>query len=571
MHYPLHITVLCAGLWILRGDAHAAKTGVSPEVLTSFAKNVASVLSSTLLSDFQDSPSNQSSTNLGSPKKPPETQSNKESIETASPSAAGKPPGRLRRFVGGPRTSNEGRNRFQNAYVTSNVPQFLNRYSQEPIKPYEFAVNRDLRVPQNGNNKNVNADARDNSIDAEINAASLRYSNPQFKYKPELVDSLANANQYGHFGFPNYNHLHQTPGTAQSLNANGIDANGGANENAQPTQITHRPYNLNYHGPFHGPHHPPFYRHPDFYPNHGPVEGNGQPAAPETEQVDGNPSRITEDQNQGQSTIGGYDYPRFYYRPPYHGGFYGPPYFYNHPYNGSFDPALEQPGGNNTHGHFPHGFPGYGFNPYGPYQPYYPNFHGYGRPAQPQNPPENAGNAEQLENGQNGQNGNSSANQPPYGYPPYGPFYGDVHFPGYPLGPIIPHRFHHGFHDHFIHRFKLGPYLPPELYGYFAPGPWFQPFGGHNNKNNGNKPAMMPEDAAKPAEAEKTINASPENSGMGMNSDAEVISESKSEGIETLPSNGHKKFLFPWSLAKDKDKLTRQEFNVLAENRDSED
>ncbi|XP_076163636.1 uncharacterized protein LOC143144766 isoform X2 [Ptiloglossa arizonensis] len=573
MHYPLHITVFCAGLWILRGGAHAAKTGVNPEVLTSFAKNVASVLSSTLLGDFQDSSTNQSSSasNWSSSRKAHETRSLNAEIN-ASPGNAGKAVARSKRFALGPRSSDEGGKSFRDDFARFDVPGYERGYNQEPVKASQFSANGDSRLPRDEGNleaaENVNSDTRSNTIDADIDAASLHLAEHYHRrlpgYKPDIVDSLENGNHYGQFGFhPNY--LHRATGTGvQPLGVEGIGTNPPTNRNVQPTRIIHRPYNLNYQGPFHDSQHPPFDRHPTFlYPN---GRGNGQP--PGNEQVDENSaSRLTEDQNQGQSAIGGYDYnPRFQYRPPYQPGFYGPPYFYNPPYNDSFDPGNgEQPGNNSSNGNFPNGFPGYGYSPYGPYQPYYPNFNGYGKHPQPQPANENLGNTEQPANGQ--ANGNVTHNQPPYGYPGNGPFYGDFHFPGYPLGPFNGgpyHRFNHGFHYHLTPRFKGAPFLHPEPYGHFPSGPWY-PFGGPYPKNNGHPPSMT-ENSPKPAEVEKTVNAGPENSSG--NSDAEMISKIKRKTIESLPSHRYEKILFPWPLAKENDKVARREVNV---DRDSKD
>ncbi|XP_053995165.1 collagen alpha-5(IV) chain-like [Hylaeus volcanicus] len=575
MHYPLHITVLCTGLWILRGDAHAVKTGVNPEVLTSFAKNVASVLSSTLLSDFHDSSSNQTS-NWGFQKKAHETQSLNAGIpEVGNPPIADKVVARFKRFTEKRQVPNEGRNGLQNGYLSSNLPRYSNNYNYESFKPYQFAANREPPLrPEESNiegTENINPDTRDNSIDADINAGPFHYSNnyhrriPEFKYKPDVVDPLPNANQYGQLGFPHYNHLQQTPGPppAQSLNVDGLEPNSGPNGNIPPARLANRPYNLNYQGPFPGPQRSPVYRQPGFiYPN---VEGNGQPPSPRPEQIENNPSRLTEDQNQGQSAVAGYDFhPGFPYR-PYPGGFYGSPPFYGGPYypfNGTFNPGdVGPPGGNFTNGQFPNGFPGYGFNPYGPY---YPNFNG--KPPL-QNPPENAGNAEQSNGGQG--NGNATGN-PPYGYPypPNGPFYdlpGVVGVVG-PINGVPYHRYHHSF-DHFIPRIKVAPYLYPEPYGPFIPGPYY-PFGGPFPKHNGNPQGMMPDNSAKPVEAEKVEGA--EGPAMPANGDAEVISESKPDEVETLPSNGNEKFRFPWHLYGNDDKLAR-EVNIGFAKRDSDD
>ncbi|XP_018352217.1 PREDICTED: probable serine/threonine-protein kinase clkA [Trachymyrmex septentrionalis] len=53
MHYASHIFLYCIALWCVINDGKAARTAVSPDILTNFAKNVASVLSPVILRDVQ--------------------------------------------------------------------------------------------------------------------------------------------------------------------------------------------------------------------------------------------------------------------------------------------------------------------------------------------------------------------------------------------------------------------------------------------------------------------------------------------------------------------------------------
>ncbi|XP_026670543.1 programmed cell death 6-interacting protein-like, partial [Ceratina calcarata] len=133
-------------------------------------------------------------------------------------------------------------------------------------------------------------------------------------------------------------------------------------------RITRRPFNINYSPAYPYPYHPG--------PPPGVYPGNRQPAndEPAATGQDGS-SRVVDDQNQGQSTLGyGYDSPQFNYRPPYPDGFYpGYPGFYPRPFNDTnpVDPR-------NGSGPYPFGPPFYDpkFGPYFPYQQPYPNFPG---------------------------------------------------------------------------------------------------------------------------------------------------------------------------------------------------
>lgn len=535
-----------------------------------------------MLSDFHETFSNQSVEYLASLKKAQEVHTS--SIESIKPKGSDIPAKasaeRFKRFAQEYQTLDERRRGFQHAYINSNDPQYGKRYSPQ------FILDRDRRI-QDGASilATENIGSKENSVDADINAASLHYANhyqhpPDFKYNADHLHPLDNANHHGHFGFPPNYQLHQAPGVDPAQPAEGGEANPGGNEDVQLARLTHRPYNLNYNGPYNAPQHPELYRHPGaYYPDGGHVEGNGRHVAPATEQSAGNPSRITDDQNEGQSALAGYDYnPRFPYRPPYHDGFYGPPDFYNGPFNGSFNPGYQgQPADNYTngqfpngqfphgqfpngqfphgqfpHGHFPNGqfpngphpFNGYGFYPNGPYQPYYPNYYGNGKTAQPQNPPENSGTAEQTspENGQGNGEGNSQGNgqgngtfppgypnRPPYGFPPYGPFYGDFHLP-YPPFPFngLPYRFGPVFPDHLIPRYKPVPYshVPPNPY--------------------------------QPDQGKKSVSDAPVTTESPMNSDAEVIPEGSSDIVQALISNRRGNLLFPWPISKET-KVKRQQ------------
>ncbi|XP_076240747.1 uncharacterized protein LOC143183166 [Calliopsis andreniformis] len=554
MHYPLHITVLCTVLWVLQDDVNAAKTGVSAEVLTSFAKNVASILSSTLLSDFQDSLSNQSVNYLGSLKKPPERQTlSIDNIKKEQPEATTKPSSNRSRRFAKPQTVDEVGRGFHGAYIADN-PQ----YNYNPQRNYnpQFLLHRQQGIPEEAANLeaagNVNGDARENSIDTDINGAPIRY--PSHYHQPPN-GGIAHL---GQFGFHPRYHLHQRGGSGavQPVETAGVEDNP-RNEKIQGARITD---DLNYHGPFNVPQHPSVYRHSGlFYSNGELVEGNGQPPTPAREQIEDDSSRLTHDQSQGQSALPGYDYgPQFHYRPPYHGGFYGHPGFYYGPFNGSFDPGFGgHPGDNSTNGQFPpgpHPFYGYGFPP-----PYQPHFNGH-KPAQPQNPDQNSGALEQSPDNEQG-NGNSTGNGYPYGFPGQGPFYGDFYPGGYPLGPfhVLPHhRFGHVFPDHFASRFKGVPFLPLHAEP-FPLAPWY-PFGGFY-PHNGHRPGMHGNQ--KPSQGEQTAGEMP-----AMNSDAEVIPESSSNHgyeIRSLPSNRKEKILIPWPLVKGNDQPERgQELNQVS-------
>ncbi|XP_046145201.1 calcium homeostasis endoplasmic reticulum protein-like [Osmia bicornis bicornis] len=556
MHYPLHvsistliqssltdrkkrkelvllqITVLCATFWILQDDVYAAKNGLNAEVLTSFAKNVASIISTTLLGEYQEQSTNQLSSSLLKKIQDDPSLLNAENIENESLEEASKfSSNRQRRQA---RSSKEVRGAFQDGYITPNPLGYSKYYNPEPYKPYEYTANHDGRISGKEDvfnvqtSKNTNVDTRGNSIDADINAASVYYSD-RYRYpaghNSNPVHPAVNSNLHPYFGFqPVYHHSPpQNPGEPGQPSE--IEEN--RNENGR-----RRPYNLNYQAHFHAPNH----RHVGFYPHGRPIEGNGQPSPPVNGQDESNPSRLIDDQNQGQSTLGGYDYsPHFHYRPPYHGGFYhGFPDFPYHPHNVSDNPGYGEQGGNFTGGYPPYGppgFPDYKYNPYPYYSPF-PPYHGPRRPVEPQNPPENSGNGEPNMSPENGQaDGNGTVqNRPPYGFPPYGPVYGDFHFPGYPLAGYngFPyHHFNHGFHNHLFPYFKLGPYP------HFPLGPFYNHFGGYHRPYNGRKPMMMPD---KPMQDDKSTSENAE--GSPPNSDAEMIAESKAEITENkeLPS-----------------------------------
>ncbi|XP_017756094.1 PREDICTED: uncharacterized protein LOC108547895 [Eufriesea mexicana] len=560
MHYPLHITLLVASLWILRDDASAAKNGLSAEVLTSFARNIASVLSTTLLTDYQEPQSNQSSNQSASNllKRIQETQSPldldraQESSKIPSNASLCRHPRHTRELS----SSSDGKEAFQNAYIT-NTPRHSKYHDSETHKPFEFSAKLDSRTPRDQMKADspTNVNARENSIDADIKATTLHYSNQYhqplgFRYKPEPDHQLPNTNHYAQIGLqPHYHRLTpQTPGLPEQPSvANEINPNAVENENPQVARITRRPYNLNYHGPFHASYYQPFHRHAGFYPQGRPIEGEGQSVAPASGQDESNPSRLINDQNQGQTALGGYDYgPRFHYRPYYHGGYYhGFPGFYPGPLNDSFGPGYADHGaGNGTGGPYSFGPPyfyGPRFGPYDPYhQPFYPSYYGNGRPAEPQNPPENQATPEQIAASENGQgNVNGTTNYPPFGYP-YGPYYGGFNHHPYPLTPFggLPYRFGYGFHDHPFPRIKTVPYLNfyPSSYHHFPFAHWY-PFGGYYPYNN-HRPAMMPE---KPAQAEKTANENPEAAEPPPSSEAEMLSEIKAEMIRSSASNQYKK------------------------------
>ncbi|XP_043523067.1 uncharacterized protein LOC122535525 [Frieseomelitta varia] len=568
MHYSLHITVVFVGLWILRGDVNAAKNGLSAEVLTSFARNIASVLSATLLNEYQDPPSNQSSTNLLNriqeaqfpldiDHAPPESPAN------SSNASFNRYPRYTRES-----SSNEGKQAtFQDTLVT-NVPQYSKYYNSEAYKPYEFAVNRDSRISYDQLNvetpENVNeGGAKENSIDADVKTAALHYryhQSPGFGYKPERTHQLPNPNHY-----PlrldlqsNYHRLSpQTPvGPPQSSSSaetvNPIDEN----ENAQVARITRRPFHLNYHSPLNAPYYP-FHHHAGFHPHDRPVEGESQNPA-NGQAGESNPSKLIDDQSQGQTAFAGYDYgPRFHYRHPYYDGFYpGFPGFYPRPFNESFRNHGNGNHGdhNGTNGAFgPYGyhhgpfFHGPKFHgPYVPYNSYYPYFHG---PRRPENhgPPENHGNSEQLASPENGYaDGNSTGNHHggyPYygGFPYYGPYHG-FNFHPYPLAPFhgLPYRFGHGFHSFLFPGFKPVPYL--NFYHHYPFAHW-HPFGGYYHHNN--RPMM----AEKPGQTEKNGN---ENSEPAPNSEAEMLSESKLEAIRSLALSGYEKRFNPEFVSKER-------------------
>ena len=530
-------------------------------MLTSFARNIASVLSTTLLNDYQEPPSNQSSTNLL--KRIQETQFPLDANHTPPESSGSSSNASFNRYPRYTResSSNEGKQAaFQDTFVT-NVPQYSKYYNSEAYKPYEFPLNRDLRISYDQLNveapENVNqGGTKDNSIDADVKTASLHYSNqyhqpPGFGYKPERTQQLPNPNHYPRLDLqPNYRRLSpQTPprssSSAETLNP--IDEN----ENAQVARITRRPFHLNYHAPLNAPYYP-FHDHAGFYPHDKPVEGESQPTNPTNGQAESDPSRLIDDQSQGQTALAGYDYgPRFHYRHPYYDGFYpGFPGFYPRPFNESFHNHGNGNHGdhNGTNGAFgPHGyhhgpfFHGPKFHgPYVPYHPYYPYFH------EPKRPMENHGNSEQLASQENGHtDGNSTGNHHgghPYygGFPYYGPYHG-FNFHPYPLAPFhgLPYRFGHGFHNLLFPGFKPVPYL--NFYHHFPFAHW-HPFGGyypHNNRPMGEKPG------------EKNGNENSE-AGPASNSEAEMLSESKLEAIRSLTLNGYKERFSPEFVSKER-------------------
>ncbi|CAK9831604.1 hypothetical protein ANTRET_LOCUS8568 [Anthophora retusa] len=573
MHYPLHITLLLTSLWIFRIDVNAAKSGISAEVLTSFAKNFASVLSTTLLDESQDPPSNQSSINVL--KRIQEARSLPEEghVQSQGSKISSKASfNRSSRYIRKRAPLNEGKEAFQDAYIT-NTPHYTKYYNSEAYNPVEFTLNGNTQVRHNQVNVDApeNVNTGDNSIDTDIKAASLHYSN-QYHPPSEPLHQLANSNHYPQF--TRRIHYHQlqpeTPVTPQQLSTiQGINEN--RNNIGQPARLTRRQYhNLNDQGPFHSPYHPTFHNHPEFYyPHDRPIEGENQPVTPNAGQEENNPARLVQDQNQGQTAFAGYDYgPRFHYTPPYHGGFHhGFPGFYPGPYNGSFNNGYtEQNGGNGTGEPGQYGppfFHGHRFGPYGPYnQPYYPNYYGNGRPVQPQNiQPENQGNPEQVaapENGQ-GEPVNGTANGYPYGFPPHGPYYGGFPFPGYPL--VLPyHRFGYGFHDHIFPKIKTVPYLNfyPGGYHNFPFAHWY-PYGGFYPYNN-NRPMGMPE---KPMQIEKDTNANPEAAGPPEN-EAEVLSESKSEAFRSSGLNQQDESPFPGFVTKERKQIARRTVNELS-------
>lgn len=538
-------------------------------MLTSFARNIASVLSTTLLNDYQDPPSNQSSSNLL--KRIQETQfsldigrTQPESPEISSNTSFNRYPRYTRES-----SSNEGKQTFQNTFLT-NTPQYSKYYNSEAYKPYEFASNRDARISYNQLNVetpgDVNGGTKDNSIDVNIKTAPLHYSNqyhqpPGFRYKSEPIHQLSNANHYAQFDpQPNYHHLSpQTPVNSQeSSRTEGLNPND-ENENTQIARITRKPFNLNYHSPFTGPYYP-FHQYPGFYSHHRPIEGENQPVNPSSGQDESNPPRLINDQNQGQTAIGGYDYsPRFHHKQPYYDGFYhGFPGFYPGPFNESFYRGnVEQGGSNGTYSPYdpynPFYFHGSKFGPYVPYnQPYYPNFNGQRRPVEPQNPPENQGHPEQITSPENVQGDvNSTGYHPPYGgypygFPPYGPYYGGFNFHSYPLVPFhgLPYRF--GFHNYLFPGIKPVPYL--NFYPSNYPLVHSYPFGGYYPYYK--RPAVT----EKPEQTEKATDEN-HKTGSAPNSEAEMLSESKSEEVRSLISNGYKKRASFGLMTKERNKV----------------
>ncbi|XP_076643579.1 uncharacterized protein LOC143353861 [Halictus rubicundus] len=524
MHYPLHITVLCTTLWILRGDVNAAKTGVSPEVLTSFAKNIASVLSSTLLGELRDSRGNQTDLKLsGTLKKLLDAESFRDdAIENINSKFLGSRPDRSKRLAAERRPSlDDGQRGFQNVYE----PRYTNYYDPEL---YRFPVNRGTEIPRGEAILRAveNADVRANAIDGDVNAAALHYANdyhqpPGFNRKPDLAHHplVYPPSQYGPHRFHDQYDNRPTPGPSDQPSAVAGIEDEEANGNPQSARVLdNRPYNLNYHDPYRNPHHPYFNNHEI----HGhPV--NGQSSALGDDQDAQNPSALTEDQNQK----GGYIYPSFHYG-PFHHGFYGP-HYHNGPHNDS------HPNGGNNSG--PHNRDPYygGYDPYfGPYHhPHYHNYNGHGRPDQGN---ENGQNGAQAE----GENGNNHGNNHHYGYHDHGPFYGGPYgkYAGFPAFPYK--HFGHGFYDPIGPKYKVpfvdpfGPFplVPYNPYGFY-PGP-FGPYGpngqnGHHNndKPDGNAEKKQPEAAA----------------------DAEAISEGQSKIVESLSSNQRAfPFLVPVSI-----------------------
>lgn len=504
-------------------------------MLTSFARNIASVLSTTLLSE--DSPVNQSSSGnllkrIQDAQPPLEISTNQsEGSDTSSNSS----------FVRYPRSTRESSSNereetlFQNPYAT-NPPRYSKYHeSISSYKPYEFTVNP--RIPYNEVNApgNLNIiNTKENSVnEVNVNSSPLHYPSPGFRYKSEPVDPLSNSNliqNYPRLADLRYHRLstqrpvdpreHSTT-LEQEINT---DENGNSNQIAR---ISRRPYN--YRGSFHNSYYTPGY--PEFYPRERLVESDDRYVTNNRDEND--PSRL-EDQNQGQTALRGYDYgPRFHYGlPPYHDPFYhGFPGFYPRPYNDTFHKEATQGDGNGTG---PHGPPFYHDPRFGPHQPFYPNF--YGKPVQPsQNPADNQGNSEQIVTPENGRGNNATYHgYPPFGYPPYpygGPHYGGFNFHGYPF--TVPffggHRF--GFHDHLFSGIKSVPYL--NFYHHFPSVHWYPPYGGYHHYDH--RPATTTE---KPAE--KTVNENSEASAS--NSEAETLSEIKSsERSRSSPSRGYKK------------------------------
>ncbi|XP_076754810.1 uncharacterized protein LOC143425693 [Xylocopa sonorina] len=566
MHYPLHITLLLASFSILRDDVDAAKNGLNADVLTTLAKNVASVLSTTLLSDYQDPPSNQSSSSFL--RRHQETQqSSSDHARSESLNASSKVSfGRYTRYTHGSSPPIERNEAFQDAYIT-NSPRYSKYFHPEAYAPYKYTASPDTQVSQHQLNidetpESVSVDTRGNSIDADIKRASLHYANryhqpPGFGYKPGPLHPLPNSNQYAQFGRePRYQHLpsqtvdgsEQAPDGSQ---AEGIDASADPNQNSQTARIIRRPFNFNYHGPFHGPYHQPFHGHQHGYYPHSEV---------------GNPLRLVDHLHRGHSALGGYEYSHhFNHRGPYHDGFYpGYPGFYPHPFNDSFNPGnVEQGGGNGTYGPQPYGppfFNGPKFGPQFPYQqPFYPNFYGHGRPVEPQNPPENQGSPEQMASPENGQ-GNGTANRPPYGLPPYGPYYqhGFNGYGGYPPLPFngVPYHFGHGFHDHLFPRVKPFPYFNfyPGGYHHF-PSVYGHPYGGYYPYNNNRATTA----AEKPAE--KSVNQNAEAVEPPANSEVEMLSETKSMAVNRYVKRASfsKEFVI-----RNGDKMSRDQLNQLS-------
>lgn len=507
-------------------------------MLTSFARNIASVLSTTLLSE--DLPVNQSSGNLLK-----RIQDAQPSLEIATNQSEGSETPSNASFSRYPRSSsNERETIFQNPYVT-NPPRYSKYHeSISSYKPYEFAVNS--RIPYNevntpGNLNMINT--KENSVNEDVNPPPLHYPSPGFRYKPELIDPLSNSNHYARLADLHYHRLSTQrpvdPGQHSTTPEQEINTDENENIN-QIARITRRPYNLNYRGSFHNSYYTPgFQGYPELYPRERPVESEDRYVTDGRDESD--PSRL-EDQNQVQTALGGYDYgPRFHYGlPPYHDAFYhGFPGFYPRPYNDTFHSGYNnketQSDGNGT-GPQPYGPPFYHHPRFGPHQrPFYPNF--YGRPVQPpQNPADNQENSEQIVTPENGRGNNATYHgYPPFGYPPYpyyGPHYGGFNLHGYPL--TVPffggHRFGHGFHDHLFSGIKSVPYL--NFYHHFPSVHWHPPYGYHHYDH---RPATTTE---KPAE--KTVNENSEASAS--NSETEMLSEIKSsERTRSSPSRGYKK------------------------------
>ncbi|XP_076223773.1 uncharacterized protein LOC143174514 isoform X2 [Nomia melanderi] len=557
MHYPLHITVLCTALWILRDDVNAAKAGVSPEVLTSFAKNIASVLSSTLLSEWQDTALNQTVMRFpGSSKKTLGTQllQKDDTLDTGTKIREVSRKLTKRQAVERRQSLREDGKGFQDAYVTPDAARYPKHYNPEP---YRFTLSHGPEIARGkasiGTPENLNNDDRGNSIDGDINAAALRYQNgyqhsPGFKFKPDLVPPLAHSsNQYLPYGFnPHYHHHHQTPATShEPPEVAGIDTNGENDGNLEPVRGLAERYNLNYRDSYYAPHRSRFNNHPSaLYPHRQVAENQ---LAPGNERDAENPSRLNEDQNPGQSVLGGYGYPAKFFYGPFHDGFYGSPYFYPGPYNGSFPHGdFGHPEGNFS-GPFPpgpHG-PFHGFGPYFPYPPFHRNNNG--KPEQPQNSPENAAQteAESGNNDNNQGNDKDSGNNYNGGYPFHGPFYGGAPFYKYPSFPIVPYKgFGPVFFDPLVPKIKPFPYFHghPEPFVPFPLIPYY-PFPKFHY-NNG-QPHQDPE-KPQATPAEKAVDGS-KSAEPPVNSDAEVISEGQSEIVESLASD-RQQFLFPWRI-----------------------